>query len=87
MGGNAPLVQGAAPTATGNVNIKGGIGTRTEIGKYTRFHFCGISGHLGSLSGDGCRMDAGFVADGQCQRRTRNLVPPFCLSLDASKAG
>jgi hypothetical protein len=32
-------------------------------------------------------MDAGIVTDGRCEQRTRNIAPPFCLSLDASKAG
>ncbi len=67
MGGNAPLVQGAAPAATRNVNIAGGYERLSVgIGKYPRFHFCGISGHLGVAirrrMSHGCRDCGGLKA-------------------------
>src|ERR1700731_71610 len=61
MGGNAPLVQGAA--AARNVNRPGVRAPPPENRKISRFHFCGIWGHVGSRSAPLCRTDVGIGAD------------------------
>ena len=77
MGGNAPLVQGAAPAATGNVNMQGGmIACLQVLAGNRKISPISLLRHfrpLESRPGGGCRMDARLVADGQRQRRTRNL--------------
>ena len=63
MGGITPLVQGAGPAATRNVNMRGYSASPAGHRKISPISLLRHFRPLESRPGGGCRMDARIVAD------------------------